>query len=405
MFPCQGTRLISRDYSHPPKDSEDEETAPTTLVSKSTGSTNWWRTKGDSIRMYPTVVMNEKMDEKLPVNKEEEDSSYIDSINELHKHPQTRSRSKSFPSPSGSSQRPPFADFVPLDRIITNKSIGSASVRELAGAAVGATFEDTSERRRGVSAGKRKQHQNDFDRMKTIVGSRANSVFGDRCSSPIGSIKTLSSLEVPPSSLVPISLTKKITNTILPFLASLATPPTIALSLALLFALVKDLKALFVYDPTNSFHPTAPDHAAPLSIVLDTASFIGNASVPLGLMVLGSAMSRMKLPRPLSRLPISSILALAVTKLVILPIIGYFFVEALTNYTTLVDKDNKVLRFTLIYFSALPTATTQVTLTQIYAPLDGEDNSDVLASYLIVQYAIFVISSVILTAVVIRTIF
>lgn len=398
MFPCQGTRLISRDYSHPPKDTEDEETAAT-LESKSTASTNWWRMGGDSIRMYPTLPMNEQMKEKISIEKEGEVSNYMDTINQLDKHPQTRSRSQSFPSPSGSSQRPPFADFMPLDRVITNKSIGSASIRELAGAAVSATFEDTSERRRS-SISKRKQHQNDFDRMKTIVGSRANSVFGDRCPSPIQSVKTLSN-----TSLRPISLFKRIVNAILPFLASLATPPTIALSLALLFALVKNLKALFIYDPTNSFHPTAPAYAAPLGIILDTASFIGNASVPLGLMVLGSAMSRMKLPRPFSRLPISSILALAVAKLVILPIIGYFFIEALTNYTTLVDKENKVLRFTLIYFSALPTATTQVTLTQIYAPLDGEDNSDVLASYLIVQYIIFVISSVVLTAVVIRTIF
>lgn len=342
MFPMNGAHLIARDYLYPIKDSEDEETLPRDNKKNSTS--------------------NDKKEEQ-DESKGEEASNYLRSTtNRLDKGVSTqpfRSRSQSFPngSTSSSTLRPHFADSAPLGRITSNRStrsIGTASIRELAGAAAGAAFEDTS-------IGRRKFN------LKTIVGSRTNSILDieeieldgtTRCRSPLGSIKSIEESE---ETLLPtLSISQRIKNGTIYFLRSLATPPTISLTLALLFALVKDLKALFVYDPTISFHPLAPDSLPPLAIILETASFIGAASVPLGLMVLGSALARMRLPRPISRLPLSSIVALAVAKLIFLPIIAYFFVEALTNYTSLVDKENKVLRFTLIYFGALPTATTQV---------------------------------------------
>lgn len=42
---------------------------------------------------------------------------------------------------------------------------------------------------------------------------------------------------------------------------------------------------------------------------------------------------------------------------------------------------------------------------QIFAPEDGESNADILASYLLAQYAIFIFSSVVLTALTLRNIF
>ncbi|GAA5954599.1 hypothetical protein JCM21900_006078 [Sporobolomyces salmonicolor] len=184
------------------------------------------------------------------------------------------------------------------------------------------------------------------------------------------------------------------------FVRSLLTPPTISLLTALVCALVDRLKALFTEVPNYSWHPTAPDGDPPLAIILDTSTFVGAASVPLGLFVLGSALSRMRIPRPISRLPLPSIFALALAKLVLLPIVGFVLVEGLANHTSLVRADNHVLRFVLVYFSCVPTATTQ-----IFAPEDGESNSDVLSAYLIVQYCVFAISSVVLTALTLRSIF
>lgn len=104
-------------------------------------------------------------------------------------------------------------------------------------------------------------------------------------------------------------------------------------------------RQLFVVVEGSSFNPTAPDGNPPLAILLDTAAFIGNASVPLGLLVLGSALARMRLPRPLTKLPFASILSLALFKLVLLPVIGFLMVEGLTKHTNLVDEENRVLRF------------------------------------------------------------
>ena len=102
---------------------------------------------------------------------------------------------------------------------------------------------------------------------------------------------------------------------------------------------------LFVVLEGSTFRPTAPDGLPPLAIILDTATFLGNASVPLGLLVLGSALARMRLPRPLTRLPFASIISLALFKLVLLPIVGFLIVQGLTSHTNLVDEENRVLRF------------------------------------------------------------
>lgn len=122
---------------------------------------------------------------------------------------------------------------------------------------------------------------------------------------------------------------------------------------------------LFTTVPDYGWHPTAPDGEPPLSILLDTATFLGNASVPLGLLVLGSTLGRMRIPRPVSRLPISSICALAIAKCVILPIIGFVFVRALATHTSIVSEDNHVLQYVMLIFASVPTATTQVALTVV----------------------------------------
>ena len=53
----------------------------------------------------------------------------------------------------------------------------------------------------------------------------------------------------------------------------------------------------------------------------------------------------MRLPRPISRLPLASIVSLAIAKLVILPVVGFLLVHALTFHTSLVPPENTVLRF------------------------------------------------------------
>lgn len=61
-----------------------------------------------------------------------------------------------------------------------------------------------------------------------------------------------------------------------------ASPPSVALLVALVIALINPLKALFVR--TGYPMPDAPDGSPPLAVLLETASFVGNASVPTGLL-------------------------------------------------------------------------------------------------------------------------
>ncbi|KDE09543.1 hypothetical protein, variant [Microbotryum lychnidis-dioicae p1A1 Lamole] len=215
-----------------------------------------------------------------------------------------------------------------------------------------AAVDDTSEHNRKWSFDRAQLQaaQHERERLKTIMASPAQSVFGDETvevSESDGQARRIngdggasfekagpSNEQGSSSSVLQAGKWVHFAKELNSFVASCITPPTILLVFALVCALVRPVKALFL-DASYSFHPTAPDGLPPLAIVLDTAAFLGNASVPLGLIVLGSALQRMKLPRPISRLPFASITALAVAKLVILPVFGFFFVQALVRHTNL----------------------------------------------------------------------
>ncbi|KAI5115335.1 hypothetical protein M0805_008880, partial [Coniferiporia weirii] len=64
-------------------------------------------------------------------------------------------------------------------------------------------------------------------------------------------------------------------------LSALLTPQAVAIFVAFPVALITPLKALFT-PVANSPIPNAPDGQPPLAFILDTATFIGAASVPLG---------------------------------------------------------------------------------------------------------------------------
>ncbi|KAL5534926.1 ECM3_1 [Sanghuangporus sanghuang] len=184
-------------------------------------------------------------------------------------------------------------------------------------------------------------------------------------------------------------------------LLSMLTPQAIAIFVALLIALVPILKSLFT--PVDSdgdgsnLVPNAPDGQPPLAFVLDTASFIGAASVPLGLICLGSALARLQVPHSPAQwrsLPLGAISALAIGKMVVMPIVGVLLTQGLTA-AGIIDESDKVLRFVCIFLSCIPTATTQVFLTQVYS---GTGEATTLSAFLVPQYALMFITMTILTA-------
>lgn len=162
----------------------------------------------------------------------------------------------------------------------------------------------------------------------------------------------------------------------LKFVAGMFTPINSVIVVSLVVALVEPLKALFV-DISGVGGPSwaGPDGNPPLSFIIDTgsqqnalrrdsgtdqmiataASFIGALTVPLALMLLGSSFARMRVPRPLSRLPIWAILFVCLAKMVLLPTIGIFLVRAMVN-RQLISKESKTELFVAMFLSGTPTA-------------------------------------------------
>ncbi|KAG5646033.1 hypothetical protein DXG03_004635 [Asterophora parasitica] len=137
------------------------------------------------------------------------------------------------------------------------------------------------------------------------------------------------------------------------FLSSLLSPPSIGILVSFPIALIPPLKGLFVPLPpssstskfSNPHIPPAPDGLPPLSIILDTATFIGAAAVPLGLICLGAALARLNVARDQWRtLPTGAIGMLAVGKIIVAPILGVGIVTGLVN-SGVISKEDKVLQF------------------------------------------------------------
>jgi predicted permease len=60
-----------------------------------------------------------------------------------------------------------------------------------------------------------------------------------------------------------------------------------------------------------------------------SASFVGGITIPLALVLLGASFARLKIPRPVSRLALPAMFAVALAKMLVLPIVGVFMVQAM----------------------------------------------------------------------------
>ncbi|KIP06170.1 hypothetical protein PHLGIDRAFT_128453 [Phlebiopsis gigantea 11061_1 CR5-6] len=179
-------------------------------------------------------------------------------------------------------------------------------------------------------------------------------------------------------------------------LSALLHPVTIAMVISLPIALVQPLKALFV-DVSSTGGPDwkGPDGKPPLAFIIDTANFLGNIAVPLALVMLGASFARLRVPRPLSRLPILAMLAVTLVKMAILPVVGILICQAMVT-GGLIDKESRAERFVAMFLSGTPAAVNQMIVASLYAP--GGD-VDTLSAFLLVQYVFMFFSSSIITAI------
>jgi len=128
------------------------------------------------------------------------------------------------------------------------------------------------------------------------------------------------------------------------FIKGFLNPISITICLCLPISLVPQLKALFVQVPSVHM-PPAPDGQPPLAFIQDIATFIGAASIPIGLICLGSSLARLNVPLNQWRtLPVGAIMSMTIGKLIIIPVIGVLICKGLVQ-SGVIFQDDKVLVF------------------------------------------------------------
>lgn len=145
----------------------------------------------------------------------------------------------------------------------------------------------------------------------------------------------------------PSSTPASIFSLFLSYIRTLPGPATITVILSFVISIIPSLKALFVpltHKDGTPIIPFAPDGAPPLSFLLDTATFLGNASVPMGLVCLGAALAKLKIPKKVRDLPLGAISALAFGRLILQPVVAVFVIQGLVR-VGVIDEEDKVLRF------------------------------------------------------------
>lgn len=174
-------------------------------------------------------------------------------------------------------------------------------------------------------------------------------------------------------------------NTIVNFKA----PNSVSLIVSLIIAMSPPLKALFV--KSNFYIPNAPDEMPPLSFLMDLASYVGAASVPLGLLLLGATIARLKVNQMVPGFWKTAVMVTA-ARLIIMPIFGVGFTTGL--YKAGWFEEDKLVRFVSVLEFGLPNATALVYFTAFYTDPNSPEHlqMDCLAICLIAQYSILFIS-------------
>lgn len=170
---------------------------------------------------------------------------------------------------------------------------------------------------------------------------------------------------------------------------NLIAPSSISLAVGMAVAMAPPLKALFV--PARVHIPPAPDGQPPLSFVMDLVSYIGAASVPLGLLLLGATIARLQVKKMPPGFWATAAMMTA-SRLIVVPIIGVGITTGL--YKAGWYGDDYLLRFVSVLEFGLPNATSLVYFTAFYTDPNSDDHlqMDCLAVCLIWQYAILYIT-------------
>lgn len=177
------------------------------------------------------------------------------------------------------------------------------------------------------------------------------------------------------------------------FLKNCLRPCSIAVILALVIAFIPWLKALFVTTSSTPHIRQAPDGQPALNFIMDYTSYVGSASVPFGLMLLGATLGRLKLQKLYPGFWKTAVV-LVLLKLCIMPIFGVLWCDRLVKAGWLDWKHDRMLLLVIAMDWGLPTMTTIIYFTASYTPPDLADTTrmDCVAFFLIIQYPLLLIT-------------
>lgn len=163
--------------------------------------------------------------------------------------------------------------------------------------------------------------------------------------------------------------------------------------LGIICALIPWVQACFI-DTYVHVHK-ALDNLPVLNFIMDFTSYIGNACVPLGLLMLGGTLARLEV-ESIPKGFIKTVLLLTLFRLVVIPIIGIAWANKLYEINWL---DNEVSKFIMILTWSMPSATAQVYFTAFYSPVVGSHKQmDCLSIFFLVQYGVlFITLSIVVT--------
>ncbi|SCU89675.1 LAFA_0E19966g1_1 [Lachancea sp. 'fantastica'] len=164
-------------------------------------------------------------------------------------------------------------------------------------------------------------------------------------------------------------------------------PASLGALLGIICSMIPWVKALFVhtYVPMHQ----APDGQPVLNFLMDFTGYIGNACVPMGLLLLGGTLARLEV----QSLPPGfwkTTVVFTIFRLVVLPIIGIAWANKLYDINWL---DSDIAKFVVILTWAMPSATAQVYFTAFYTPLEGSHvQMDCLSILFLSQYGVLFIT-------------
>lgn len=184
-----------------------------------------------------------------------------------------------------------------------------------------------------------------------------------------------------------------LTSFVVFFLKNCLRPCSMAVILALTIAFIPWVKALFVTSPNTPKINQAPDNAPALSFLMDFTGYLGAASVPFGLLLLGATLGRLKIGKLYPGFWKSAVV-LVIIKLCIMPIFGVLWCDRLVKAGWLTWEDDKMLLFVIAIDWALPTMTTLIYFTASYTPPDALDTTQIECTsfFLMIQYPVMAIS-------------